>query len=77
MADTNIHEQINELIAQEKELRNTTGDDAAKREQLRGIEATLDQCWDLLRQRDARREFGQDPSEAHVRPQSEVEGYLS
>jgi Protein of unknown function (DUF2630) len=35
----------------------------------------LDQCWDLLRQRDARREFGQDPNEATMRPASVVERY--
>jgi len=35
----------------------------------------LDQCWDLLRQRDARREFGQDPNEAKIRPASVVERY--
>ena len=38
-------------------------------------EQALDQCWDRLRQRRARREFGQSPEEAQVRPASEVEGY--
>jgi hypothetical protein len=40
------------------------------------VEESLDQCWDLLRQRRARREFGESTSEAAARPVSEVEGYL-
>jgi hypothetical protein len=35
----------------------------------------LDQCWDLLRQRRAKRHAGQDPDQAHVRDASTVEGY--
>jgi hypothetical protein len=42
---------------------------------LEQIKVELDQCWDLLRQRDARREFGQDPDRAKVRPASVVERY--
>jgi len=42
---------------------------------LRGIEVTLDQCWDLLNQRRARRNAGQDPNLAEVRPPSVVEHY--
>jgi hypothetical protein len=42
---------------------------------LRELEVALDQCWDLLRQRRARIEAGQNPDEAHVRPANEVEGY--
>ena len=42
---------------------------------LEEIKVELDQCWDLLRQRDARREFGQDPNEAKVRTASVVERY--
>jgi hypothetical protein len=42
---------------------------------LEKIKVELDQCWDLLRQRDARREFGQDPDRAKVRPASVVERY--
>jgi hypothetical protein len=40
------------------------------------VEEALDQCWDLLRQRRARREFGENPEEAQLRPGGEVEGYL-
>jgi hypothetical protein len=39
------------------------------------LQMRLDQCWDLLRQRRARREFGDDPSAAHARDESTVEGY--
>jgi len=46
-----------------------------ERERLRSAEEALDQCWDLLRQRRARREFGEDPDGAVVRPSVEVEGY--
>jgi len=45
-------------------------------EQLASIEVQLDQCWDLLRQRRARREFGEDASTAHARPEAVVEHYL-
>ena len=43
---------------------------------LDAVERELDQCWDLLRQRRAREEFGENPDEAKERPVSEVEGYL-
>jgi hypothetical protein len=44
-------------------------------ERLRGIEVTLDRCWDLLNQRRARRTAGQDPDAAEMRPASIVEHY--
>jgi hypothetical protein len=79
MDDTEILTHINELIATEHKLRQQhaagelTG--AQEREQLRSAEEALDQCWDLLRQRRARREFGENPNDAAARPTSEVEGY--
>jgi len=48
---------------------------AQEREQLRSAEEALDQAWDLLRQRRARREFGENPDEVVLRPVSEVESY--
>jgi hypothetical protein len=39
------------------------------------VEVALDQCWDLLRQRRARRSAGQDPDEATVRPEEVIERY--
>jgi Protein of unknown function (DUF2630) len=78
--DKDILGHIDELIKTEHELRNRlangelSGDD--EQEQLRAAEEALDQCWDLLRQRRARREFGEDPSGSSARPVNEVEGYL-
>jgi hypothetical protein len=71
---------IDELIKTEHDLRAklaagelSTDEEHAR---LRAAEEALDQCWDLLRQRRARREFGEDPGEAAPRPVSEVEGYM-
>ena len=44
-------------------------------ESLNDIQVELDQCWDLLRQRRAFREFGEDPEQARVRPADVVENY--
>ncbi|HEX4864363.1 MAG TPA: DUF2630 family protein, partial [Acidimicrobiales bacterium] len=60
------------------DLERKHADDAlseAERKQLQEIEVRLDQCWDLLRQRRARRSAGQDPGEAHVRSAEVVERY--
>jgi hypothetical protein len=71
-SDSSIRGRINALIEEEKALRAERGTD-----KLAAIETELDQCWDLLRQRQAAREFGQDPDAAHVRPAEVVESYLS
>ena len=80
MDDKEILGNIDELIRAEHELRakvaNGELSSDEERAQLRSVEASLDQCWDLLRQRRARREFGESTSEAAARPVSEVEGYL-
>ena len=79
MSDKEIMAHIGELIETEHKLRQQLAagelNSAAEREQLRSAEEALDQCWDLLRQRRARREFGENPDDAIVRPASEVEGY--
>jgi hypothetical protein len=61
--DAAVHHRINELIEQEHRLRtNEAGlDDADRQKELAELETQLDQAWDLLRQRQARREFDQDP----------------
>jgi hypothetical protein len=78
--DKQILTHIDELIKTEHELRqkvaNRTLSTDAEHEQLRATEEALDQCWDLLRQRRARREFGESTNDAATRPVSEVEGYL-
>jgi Protein of unknown function (DUF2630) len=80
MDDKEILGHIDELIRTEHELRARVADGQLssdeERAQLRSVEESLDQCWDLLRQRRARREFGESPSEAATRPVPEVEGYL-
>ena len=78
MTDAGIHHQITELVEQEHQLRATlaAGGSDEDRAALRQVEESLDQCWDLLRQRDARRDVGENPDEAKARPVSEVEGYL-
>jgi len=78
--DSGIHQQITELVAEEKRLREQLQaheiGPADEQAELRRIEVQLDQCWDLLRQREALRHSGGDPDSAAVRPASEVEGYL-
>jgi len=79
MDDATINQKINELAREEHDLfdrqaQGTASD--ADRERLRHLQVVLDQCWDLLRQRRARREFGQDPDEALVRDEKTVEGYI-
>lgn len=73
--------RIRDLVAQEKTLRAQLQrgdiDTSEEHDRLRRVEVELDQCWDLLRQRQALRESGGDPREAQVRPPDEVEGYLS
>jgi hypothetical protein len=80
MDDKEILGHIDELIKTEHDLRSklaagqlSTGEEHAR---LRATEEALDQCWDLLRQRRARQEFGEDPGETAPRPASEVEDYL-
>lgn len=79
MEDVEILARIKGLIETEHELRSqlAAGQLSAEqeRERLRSAEQALDQCWDLLRQRRAKREFGESPEGAQVRPAAEVEGY--
>ncbi|QNS07710.1 DUF2630 family protein [Streptomyces xanthii] len=73
--------RISAMVDDEKRLRaalaDGTIDAATERERLADVERALDQCWDLLRQRRAKAEFGENPDEASVRPSAEVEGYES
>ena len=79
MDDKEIMGRISELIQTEHELREQLASGQLssehERERLRSAEEALDQCWDLLRQRRARREFGENPDTATARPVAEVEGY--
>jgi hypothetical protein len=78
MDDAQIVSRISELADEEHRLeRSHAGDGLAEDElaRMRDIEVALDQCWDLLRQRRARRAAGEDPDAAAVRPEGVVEGY--
>ncbi len=79
MNDAEILQRIHDLVDAEHRLRAEVGtgqvDRADEAAELRRLEETLDQCWDLLRQRRAHREFGQDVDESAVRPSDVVEGY--
>ena len=71
-------ERIQRLADEEHELLTRAADaplSDEERARLRSIEVALDQCWDLLRQRRARSEFGLDPKDAHVRDATTVENY--
>ena len=79
MDDQQIVERINELAHQEHALWETESRGEAsdgERERLQELQVTLDQCWDLLHQRRARRAAGMDPDDASVRDAGQVEGYL-
>jgi hypothetical protein len=78
MEDTELRHRIAALVDEEHHLERTQSDEGIDEERLRrlhDIEVDLDQCWDLLRQRRARRAAGEDPDGASVRPPSVVEGY--
>jgi len=75
MNERSILERVHELVDEERSLRESSpGAEAAER--LSRIEEELDQCWDLLRQRRAKREFGDSPDEAKPRDVDTVEGYI-
>jgi hypothetical protein len=82
MSDESVSARIERLTAEERELRRREQADspddealAADRDRLREVEVELDRCWDLLRQRRAKEEFGQDPNEAEARSADTVERY--
>jgi hypothetical protein len=83
MSDESISARIEQLVSQEhalrtREQRDSTDSDALEddRRRLRTVEVELDRCWDLLRQRRARRAAGADPDEATARDAETVERYL-
>jgi Protein of unknown function (DUF2630) len=78
MNDAEIAEQIDKLVAEEHQLERDHGErelSEQERQRMDRIEVQLDQCWDLLRQRRARRHAGQDPDDAAVRGSEVVEHY--
>jgi hypothetical protein len=78
MDDTELIARIGSLVDEEHQLERkiaSDGPDDDAQERLQALEVALDQCWDLLRQRRARRHAGADPDDAAVRPEGTVEGY--
>jgi hypothetical protein len=85
MDDETILSRIESLVAEEHSLQHREQDDAeqakseslaADGERLEQVSIELDQCWDLLRQRRARRAAGEDPDGAQAREPGTVEKYL-
>lgn len=79
MDETSIHQHITDLVATERSLRDQLerGEITAEEEhqRLAQVEGELDRLWDLLRQRAAKREFGEDPDDARERSADTVEHY--
>ena len=78
MDETQIHESIEQLVAEEHELwdREAAGKASDEdRRRLESIKVSLDQCWDFLRQRRALSTAGFDPDAARVRSEETVENY--
>jgi len=78
MDDSQVHGEIERLVAEEHELwnRESSGQATdADRQRMQALKVALDQCWDMLRQRRAKREFGEDPEAAELRRPEVVENY--
>ena len=73
--DRPITKHIEHLVNEEHRLRDQKTLSEPDRQRLTNIQVELDQCWDLLRQRRALREFGKDADQARVRPAAVVEDY--
>jgi len=76
MDDKDIHAKIDALVEEEHAIRNASEHTEEQRARLRQIEEDRDQLWDLVRQRDAKRQYGENPDEASPRPEPQVENYL-
>lgn len=81
MDEQGILQRIRSLVDEERHLREKAEaappgpGHAPDRARLERIEQELDQSWDLLRQRRAKRQYGENPNEAKPRPTKQVEGY--
>lgn len=73
--DQSVLNHINRLVQEEEHLYKQPDLSAADKTRLSDLKVELDRCWDLLRQRRALREFGEDPDKAKVRPADIVENY--
>ena len=77
MDDQNILDHITALVDEEHRLRENPSAPEANAQRLKDVAQQLDQCWDLLRQRRAKREFGGDPESATPRDIGTVENYTN
>jgi hypothetical protein len=76
MDDEAIHDTIKRLVDEEHAIWSAAPKSDDDRDRLRQLGESLDQCWDLLRQRQALRDARDDPDAAESRPVGEVESYL-
>jgi hypothetical protein len=78
MDDSSLQTDIERLVEEEQALLTSgegEGPDPDKHRRLEELKVELDRCWDLLRQRRAREEFGEDPGQVAERDAGTVEGY--
>jgi Protein of unknown function (DUF2630) len=78
MEDQRVIERINEIAHEEHQLWEKEGRGEItepERQRLQELSVGLDQCYDLLHQRRARRAAGMNPDDARVRDVRTVEGY--
>ena len=78
MDDSEVQDHIEQLVAEEHRLLGRSGEQGLSRrdhERLAAVRVELDRYWDLLRQRRAREEFGEDPDSASLRDEATVENY--
>ena len=73
--DNSVLNHINDLVQEEERLYGQDKLTLGDQQRLDELKVELDQCWDLLRQRRALREFAEDPDRAKVRPKNIVENY--
>jgi Protein of unknown function (DUF2630) len=76
MDETDILSRIHSLVEEEHKLRDSSEHTDETRARMNKLEMDLDQLWDLLRQRRAKRQYDEDPDEAQPRPEPQVESYL-
>lgn len=76
MDEKDLLTRIHALVDEEHHLRESDEHTAEQRNRLSEVGAQLDQCWDLLRQRRAKQQYGENPDEAAPRPENQVENYL-
>lgn len=80
MDNADIFDKIDKLVSEQKQVRSDLQKGKLSPDEensaIKRIEVALDQCWDLLRQRQGRKDAGENPASAQSRGASEVEGYL-